>query len=449
MQTPRILWISATPPGRVSEADCVPTGWTVHRRQPEEIGAALAISAYDAIVLQMPLSRWSLERVLRPAETGAAGIPILLRGASAGEAEEWAHFGAATLTAGGEAWTELAAMLQPLPVAAPFQDPREPWEDLLVGDSRELRQVVSIVRLVAARRCTVLITGETGTGKEMVARCLHLASGRQGPLVAVNCGALPETLLEDELFGHVKGAFTGAVGNRVGRFEQARGGTIFLDEIGELPAQLQVKLLRVLQEREFQRLGSSETIHADVRVVAATNCDLLEAIESGRFREDLYYRLNVVPVQMPSLRERPADVALLARHFVAKVCRAEQLSLKQLDDDAVDRLSAYPWPGNVRQLENAIEMAVALSGQREFLSASDFPLPAARPQKTTRPAAPVVAVPDHGLDYEQTIAIIERSILRQALERTHGNKKAAADMLRLKRTTLAAKMRVLEGQAVC
>jgi len=194
---------------------------------------------------------------------------------------------------------------------------REEWEGLLVGESAEMRQVSHIIRMVAGRRSTVLITGETGTGKEMAARAVHLAGPRRrSRLVAVNCSALPENLLEAELFGHVKGAFTGAFQNRVGRFEQAQGGTLFLDEIGDLPLDLQAKLLRVVQERELQRLGSSETVRLDIRVVAATNCDLAQRIEQDRFREDLYYRLNVVPIHMPPLRQRREDIPMLAWHFV-------------------------------------------------------------------------------------------------------------------------------------
>jgi transcriptional regulator with GAF, ATPase, and Fis domain len=259
----------------------------------------------------------------------------------------------------------------------------------------------------------------------------------------VNCGALPETLLESELFGHVRGAFTGAWQGRAGRFEQADRGTIFLDEIGELPLELQSKLLRVLQEREIQRLGSSETIKLDVRVVAATNCDLQERVERGEFREDLYYRLNVVPLHMPALRTRRGDVPLLARHFVEKICRAEGLPLKQLTSEAEQRLVEYPWPGNVRQLENAIETAVALSGGRPVLAPSDFPVLAAPRPRAVSTGAPVVSVPDGGLDYERTLAGIEKSIIEQALRKTNGNKKAAADMLQLKRTTLSAKVRSL------
>jgi DNA-binding NtrC family response regulator len=325
----------------------------------------------------------------------------------------------------------------------------EPWSSLLVGESRAIRQVIETIRLVGARRCTVLVTGETGTGKEMAARALHLAGPRASrPLVTVNSSALPEPLLEAELFGHVKGAFTGAVGNRVGRLEQADGGTLFLDEIGDMPLDLQAKLLRVLQEREFQRLGSSETIRVDIRVVAASNADLVERVRQGKFREDLYYRLNVVPMVMPPLRERPGDIPLLVQHFIQKVCRLEGLPLKHVRSETLDRLTRYSWPGNVRQLENAVEMAVALSGEREVLYPADFPIPSSLPHKPVHaPSAPAIALPDEGLDFEQIVTAFERSILEQAMRKAGGNKKRAADMLRLKRTTLSAKLRSLEARA--
>ena len=339
------------------------------------------------------------------------------------------------------------------PAGRPEPSGKPCWEALLVGESHEIRQVTHIIQMVGGRRATVLITGETGTGKELAATALHLAGARaRGPLVAVNCAALPENLLESELFGHVRGAFTGAVQNRIGRFEQAHGGTLFLDEIGDLPLELQSKLLRVLQERAFQRLGGSETVRVDVRMIAATNCDLRERVAEGAFREDLYYRLNVVPIHMPPLRQRPSDVPLLAGHLAAKLCRQEQVPLKHLTPAAIERLCSYSWPGNVRELENAIELAVAMSGDRVLLEPHDFPLSEPIPQRSGSPTAfamPLIPVPDQGLDFERTIAQIERSILGQALRKTGGNKKAAAEMLRLKRTTLSAKLRSLEPLAAC
>ncbi len=341
------------------------------------------------------------------------------------------------------------AQSEQIDIAAIF-DPAAAAYGLLVGSSQQMLRIAQILRLVGPRRATVLITGETGTGKEVAARALHLAGPRQtAPFVAVNCTALPENLLEAELFGHVRGAFTGAVQSRIGRIEQAQGGTLFLDEIGDLPLDLQAKLLRVLQEREFQRLGSSESVRMEARVVAATNCDLERRIAEQRFREDLFYRLNVVPLKMPPLRERREDIPALAAHFVEKVCRLERLPLRRIAPEGMERLAQRNWPGNVRQLENAVEMAVALSGDRILLTSIDFPAPGPLAGLGGAHDMPAIDVPDAGLDYEQTVAAIEKSILEQALRKTGGNKKAAAEMLRLKRTTLSAKMRSLESAAAC
>jgi transcriptional regulator with GAF, ATPase, and Fis domain len=303
-----------------------------------------------------------------------------------------------------------------------------------------MERTAEVIRLVAGRRSTVLITGETGTGKEMVARAIHQASPRAHlAMVTVNCSALPENLMEAELFGHVKGAFTGAVQHRVGRFEQAHRGTLFLDEIGDLPLDMQTKLLRVLQEREFQRVGSSETIHVDVRMIAATNIDLAERVHERKFREDLYYRLNVVPIWTPPLRDRLEDIPLLAAHFIEKICRQENIALRRIEPQTLEHLAAYSWPGNVRQLENSVERAIALSGDREILFASDFELPSA--------ALDFVALPENVLDFERTVGSIGRHMLEQAMRRSGGNKTAAAEMLGLKRTTLAAKLKSLEASA--
>lgn len=325
----------------------------------------------------------------------------------------------------------------------------EGWRGMLVGDSPEMQEVARVIELVAMRRCTVLISGETGTGKEMCARAIHAASDRaHKPMVALNCSAIPEHLLEAELFGHTRGAFTGAINDRAGRFEEADGGTLFLDEIGDMPFDLQAKLLRVLQEREVQRLGSSRTIKVNVRIIAASNVDLLDAVKQRRFREDLYYRLNVVPIKMPALRDRQGDIALLTRHFVAKVCSFEGLEPKEIYNETLAKLASYDWPGNVRQLENIVERAVVISGTRNFLVPSDFPLSTA----TVRPASPQlrtdnISVPDHGIDFTQVVTVFERKLLDQALEKAKGNKSLAADLLRLKRSTLISKLRVMEQMA--
>ena len=441
MAAPRILWINAG----YSIATGVAAGWENTCQIPSTALNTLKYRSFDAVILQFPMPHWSPAVLYGQVRRAAPDTPVVVRDpeASVADAVRLARQGVDGMLAGDQHDAEVI-----LEVIGARQGKPSPHSaaTLLVGSSREMQRVCQIIRLVGARRATVLITGETGTGKELAARALHEAGPRgQGPWVAVNCSALPGNLLEAELFGHVKGAFTGAVQSRTGRFEQAQGGTLLLDEIGELPPELQAKLLRVLQEREFQRLGSSETIKADIRVVAATNCDLLQRIEQGRFREDLYYRLNVVPLAMPALRDRAGDIPLLAAHFVEKICRAEDIAAKTILPPALERLCGYAWPGNVRQLENAIEMAVALSGDRRELTEKDFPVPAA--PAPARPDLPVVSVPDTGLDYERTLAWIERSILEQALQKTGGNKKAAAAMLRLKRTTLSAKVRSLETSA--
>lgn len=317
---------------------------------------------------------------------------------------------------------------------------------IFIGDSAPIEAVASSISLVANRRCNVLIEGETGTGKEVVARAIHQSGNRsRGPWVAVNCGAIPETLLEAELFGHVKGAFTGAVQGRIGRFEAANRGTIFLDEIGDMPFAVQSKLLRVLQEKEIERLGGNERVSLDVRVIAATNADLEKRVREGRFRQDLYYRLNVFRIAMPALRDHMTDIPALAHHFVTRVCVTESLAPKTLESSAVSRLAEHDWPGNVRELENVIEMAVILSGTRERILAPDIRIaaqpPIGRPETAAR-----VSLPAGGLDYQHALETFELDLLTQALSRTRGNKTAAAELLCLKRTTLSARMRVLESR---
>ena len=448
MLTPRVLWIAA-PAGEIldrarfllTEAADLASG--LRSMEGQE---------FDVVVVTFPLAD----------STPAAGLveevqqlqpatPVILYAPEATPTQvvSWSRLGAFYVLRHAEADSllYLAANYKWASEAKPSRPAASdaPWRRSLVGQSQALEQVVQKIHLVAPRRSTVLITGETGTGKEVVARAMHAASPRaRFPMVSVNCSALPETLLEAELFGHVRGAFTGAAAQRVGRFEQAHRGTIFLDEIGDMPLNLQAKLLRVLQEREFQRLGSSESVHVDVRVIAATHTDLAKLIEQGKFREDLYYRLRVVELVMPPLRERSVDVALLARHFIAKVCREEELPVKQISNETLERLARHDWPGNVRQLENAVEQAVVLSGDRACLYPADFSLPPRQHRPIARAGGqPLIAVPDGGLDFEQTVGTIERNILEQALKKTRGNKKLAAEMLGLKRTTLSAKLKSL------
>jgi DNA-binding NtrC family response regulator len=417
---------------------------------PWEAMEALRRGGFDAVLARLPLAGWTPTELLEGLLRAGRGIPCLFEGeGSLEEAVRLVKLGAFHyLPVGGPASQLLEIVRRALETAdAGDGIAANDWCRFLVGSSTAMKSVRDTIRLIARRRSTVLITGETGTGKEMVARAIHAAGNRANkPLVAVNCSALPENLLEAELFGHVKGAFTGAIQNRAGRFEQAHQGTIFLDEVAEMPLELQAKLLRVLQEREFQRLGSSETIKVDVRVIAACNVDPEERIRCGKFREDLYYRLNVVPIRIPALRHRLSDVPLLVHHFLRKICDAEEITAKKLAPETLHRLAQYNWPGNVRQLENAVEMAIALSGDRSILYASDFPLPWTAPGRLPAggsTAVPAITVPDGGIDFEETVGTIERGLLEQALDRTNGNKKQAAELLRLKRTTLTAKLKSL------
>jgi DNA-binding NtrC family response regulator len=318
--------------------------------------------------------------------------------------------------------------------------------DGLVGQSRIMRDLLQLLETVAATSSTVLITGETGTGKELAARAIHHNSPRRANrFVAINCSAIPETLLEAELFGHVRGAFTGAVGTRQGRLEQAHKGTLFLDEIGTMSPALQAKLLRVLQEREFERVGDSHTIKIDVRVIAATHSDLTRMVADGAFREDLFYRLNVIPVQLPPLRDRREDIPLLVQHFLQKLAAEAGRGAVTISQDALRRLMAYHWPGNIRQLENACERALAFSQGRSQIDVHDL-----TPDIQNQPApadSSDVWFPDDGLDFERYIDGVELSLIRRSLERTRGNKRQAAKLLNVKRTTLIEKLKRLEPNA--
>ena len=452
----KLLWIAAAAEPNEQPAHPLrfPADFEVERAAGAWEGLEmLRASQFASVLVSLPLADWRPEDLLEQIQRLRA-VPVVFYApsATAPEAVRLMKLGAYHLFTGSE---EPEQVIQVLETAAELGHARdmeqlatavaEPWKKHLVGESRAIQSVCEVIRLVGPRRCTVLISGETGSGKELVARAIHQASERaHQPMVAVNCSALPENLLEAELFGHVKGAFTGAINHRVGRFEQAHRGTLLLDEVGDLPLDIQAKLLRVLQEREFQRIGSSETVKVDVRVIGASNIDLAQAVREGRFREDLYYRLNVVPIRVPSLRERRSDIPLLVRHLIDKICNQERLGLRAVSHETLDRLSGYDWPGNVRQLENAVEMAIALSGDRETLYPADFPLPVAQPVGTAPPGqVPYVALPDEGLNFEEIVAGMERTILEQALRKTGGNKAQAAEMLRLKRTTLSAKLKSL------
>ncbi|MEZ4224065.1 MAG: sigma 54-interacting transcriptional regulator [Polyangiaceae bacterium] len=335
-------------------------------------------------------------------------------------------------------------------VIRPADAPALPNEldDALLARSPGMLQIVSLVEALTESEATVLITGESGAGKEIVARAIHAHSPRAGgPFVAVNAAAIPTPLLESELFGHVRGAFTGAVRDRRGSIELARGGTLFLDEIGDMPAELQVKLLRVVQEREYTRLGESQPRQVDARIIAATHIDLEAAIRERRFREDLYYRLRVVPIAVPPLRQRPEDIGPLAHHLLARITSRTERAL-QLSPDTLEVLVSYEWPGNVRQLENALEFAVALC-QGQTLQVEHLPPEVRSGAPSPTPAPPRVVGPLAAKDVIERASLVEESdddeaaTLRRTLDAHRWNRRAVADALGISRTTLWRRMRAL------
>jgi DNA-binding NtrC family response regulator len=332
----------------------------------------------------------------------------------------------------------------------------------LIGESPAIKQIYGVVEKVANTPSTVLITGESGTGKELIARALHENSSRHGgPFIKINCAAIPKTLMESELFGYEKGAFTGAVGAKPGRFELAHGGTLFLDEIGEIPIEMQVKLLRVLQESEFERVGGIKTIKVDVRLVTATNRDLLQEIGAGTFREDLFYRLNVVPIHIPPLRDRKEDISLLVEHFITKFNERLRKQIESIDEDAVSRLVAHPWPGNIRELENLMERTV-LFCEGPQIHVSDLPpeishlapvvlshpapaphvLPAVADEAPrVTPAAEALAASSLKEAVRVQTERVERELIQRALDETGGNVTQAARKLKISRKSLQTKMK--------
>ncbi|MBH0188308.1 MAG: sigma-54-dependent Fis family transcriptional regulator [Nitrospira sp.] len=311
----------------------------------------------------------------------------------------------------------------------------------LIGVSEPIRQVLDFVRKVADSDSTVMIQGESGTGKELVARMLHFNSLRRDrPLVPVNCGAIPENLLESELFGHEKGAFTGATHTRMGRFELANGGTIFLDEIGEMTLPLQVKLLRVLQERAFERVGGNRTIQVDVRIVAATNQDLETLVEEKRFRQDLFYRLHVIPIVIPPLRERRSDIPLLIDHFLARFNQTKHTAISGVEPDALRLLTSYDWPGNIRELENMVERLVVLKKQG-MLSRGDLPEKIYRQSAAPEIKEQFIRFSEDGINLSREVEQYEKHLIVEALRKANGVTTKAAQLLQLNRTTLVEKLK--------
>src|ERR1043166_3150676 len=310
---------------------------------------------------------------------------------------------------------------------------------MMIGQHPLVQRIQMLVRKVAATDATVLISGESGTGKELIARNIHALSGRKdGPFIALNCGAIPGELLESELFGHERGAFTGAVGSRPGMFQVARGGTIFLDEVAEMSPPLQVKLLRVLQEYECRPVGGDRMIKTDVRVIAASNKELFDEVSKGRFREDLFYRLQVIPIRLPPLRDRRSDIPLLIEHFLEKMNSRRPQGPVRLSETAQVQMWEYDWPGNVRELENVVEQLVILAAGD---TVDDDNLPPSIRRFVSGKRNPTPALSEAGFEFNRAVEAFENQLIYEALQKSNGNKQAAARLLGLKRTTLVAKLR--------
>lgn len=333
----------------------------------------------------------------------------------------------------------------------------------MIGQSAEIKKILDLIHKVAVSDSTVLISGESGTGKEVVAKAIHAQSLRaEKPFIPINCGAIPEALLESELFGHEKGAFTGAINTRPGRFELAQGGTLFFDEIGEMPYPLQVKMLRAIQEREFERVGGTKVISVDVRILAATNIDLEQAVLEKKFRNDLFYRLNVIPMTLPPLRERKEDIPLLVAHFIAKFNERKQKTITGVSEEARDFLMAYPWPGNIRELENIVERMIVFKDEgvievedlpEKIMETRQAPIAPFRNEPIVLPVnghavlqkpemvEPMADFPPEGVSLPKLVEEFENRLIRQALIRARGVKSQAALLLGLNRTTLVEKMK--------
>jgi len=366
----------------------------------------------------------------------------------------WARLHSLNYPVSLDALGEVLAEIRASHSKTDHSDPK-PDGNRLIGNSVDTDLVRRLIEQVAPSLATVLITGESGTGKEVVARQIHEQSGRKGPFVAVNCGAIPENLLESELFGHERGAFTGAVSARAGRFEQAKGGTFFLDEIGDMPTVMQVKLLRVLEERVIERVGSADSIPVDVRLIAATHRDLPKRIEAGRFREDLFYRLSVFPIEIAPLRDRPKDVAPLVDEFIRRLGEDDSVSL-QISGEAMAVLERYAWPGNVRELANLIERLIVVR-PNGTIRRKNLPWPIVEREAAEPEAHEVVSsnlnavsgsvrvtLPSDGLDLKQYLAKIEQDMIHQALMESGGVVQRAAELLGVGRTTLVEKIRRYE-----
>jgi DNA-binding NtrC family response regulator len=412
--------------------------------------ARLQQDHFDLVLTDIRMPGVSGFEILNNARALAPGTPVIAMSGSAEipDAVKAMHAGARDfLIKPFDVQTledAVAVVLKPVAPPVPSADPRTwrqqyaPW---MLGDDPAMMPVLSLLSQVADTRCTVLITGESGTGKELAARSLHAGSVRATkPFIPVNCAAIPATLVESELFGHVKGAFTGATTSRMGRFQQADGGTIFLDEIGEMIPEVQAKLLRLIQDGELLPVGEETPTKIDVRILAATNRNLENEVANGRFRADLYWRLNVIPVEMPSLAQRPTDIVRLAEHFLTRANERHHRQVAGLDPQAIAALKAYHWPGNIRELENALERIVIVKGSGT-VGFADLPSQIRTPRDAMPMRRAIPELPQDGTDLRAMLEAVEDRMIGEALERTGGNKNRAAELLGLNRTTLVEKLR--------
>lgn len=416
---------------------------------PETALAFLEESEVDVVVTDMKMPKVSGREVLEQVKKSWPYIPVLIMTAfgSIEGAVEAMRYGAFNYITKPFSNDELLLSIQNAVTLARAQQQyrllRLSLEDRygkhqIIGRSKAIRDMMALVDRAAPSKATVLITGESGTGKELVARAIHYASPRsEAPFVSVNCMALNPGILESELFGHEKGSFTGAIAMRRGRFEQANGGTLFLDEVGELTAELQVKLLRVLQERRFERVGGSEEVEVDIRVVSATNRDLLAKVQAGTFREDLYYRLNVVHIPLPPLRERREDIPLLVAHFAEKSCRENDVPPKTFSNEALNYLTGYEWPGNIRQLQNVVERSVVLV-PGEVIGLDDLPAEIRDEEAQFKSAVDLLPVQ---LDLADTLERIEAALIRRALVRADFVQTRAAELLDISKSLMQYKLK--------
>ncbi|MCX8043430.1 MAG: sigma-54 dependent transcriptional regulator [Desulfobacterota bacterium] len=453
MQTTTVLVIDPDEACRAALAGFLkPQGYTViEARDADSSISMLQTHHIDIILTELRLPRIDGYAFLKKLKTDYAAVPVLVvtGSASVSVAVKAMKTGAEDFLTKPVNSEELHHLLQAI-LAKKTQQRRAQkaecgavWYEGIIGSSPAMKKVYQLIDKLAAVDSTVIVYGESGTGKELVARAIHAKSRRaQHPLIPVNCGAIPAELLESELFGHEKGSFTSAYRTRIGRFELAKGGTIFLDEIGDMSPVLQVKLLRVLQEHEFERVGGTKPIKTDIRVIAATHRDLEKAVAEGKFREDLYYRLNVVPIYLPPLRERPTDIPLLVKHFISRFSSEKGKPVETITDRAMECFLHYHWPGNVRELQNIIERVVILN-ESGVIDCDDLPEKMVRQQRSHLNTPPSSLPSEQNCSFATMVTNFERQLILQALERSAGVKNKAAQLLNINRTTLVEKMKKL------